>query len=415
MVNENITQNNNTIKLNVLYELLRSDGSTVINKKLKHAIGNQEAELFSELISRMFYFADRDQLDEDGYFFNTVLDLQVGTAMTKYQQSRVIKNLKKLGLINTKMQDSPPKRYFKVNDDIDLIGYYLEQGKNIMLELESERDKQKKRVEEDRKKGDGYFKSEETSPLNVKKLDTNNTKPNDTKKESTPQPEKTPAPSLNSSNENQPQTEVNQAIGHYLELFEKTTGEAAIISRGKDHKNIKEIINQYGIEKTLSLLDAYFETADQFVADRGYSLGLFRSNISSLIVRYKEIEAANKRRAAKDAADRKWMEEQRLRDEQLAKERAEWEALPEVEKIRKKIKDKKLLYEPMREHYEEKLSKGDLSAIEKLREYIDQEHDLAEQLKAAGGIEADKLIKELEADKQRLSEYYLKITADVPF
>jgi hypothetical protein len=236
-------------------------------------------------------------------------------------------------------------------------------------------------------------------------------------KESTTQPQKAPALALdNSSSKDQPQSEMNQAIGYYLELFEAATGEKAIITKGKDHQLIKTILTTYGIEKTLALLDAYFETADDFVRERGYSLGLFKSNLTSLLVKYKEQEADKKRRAAQDEANRKWAEQQRLRDEQIAKEQAEWEALPEVEKIRRTLDNKRnSVYKPMREHYEDAARKGDLSAIDKLKEYLNREQEMLIQLKAAGGIEADKQLKEVEAERQRLSEYYLKMTADVPF
>jgi len=69
----------------------------------------------------------------------------------------------------------------------------------------------------------------------------------------------------------------------------------------------------------------------------------------------------------------------------------------------------------MREHYEDAARKGDLSAIDKLKEYLNREQEMLIQLKAAGGIEADKQLKKVEAERQRLSEYYLKMTADVPF
>jgi hypothetical protein len=147
----------------------------------------------------------------------------------------------------------------------------------------------------------------------------------ETSRESTPRPEKAPARSLDLSKEEKPQSEVNQAIGYYLELFEKATGEIAIITTGKDHKLIKTILTTYGIEKTLQLLDAYFETADNFVIERGYSLGLFKANLNGLLVKHREQQAERKRRAAQEEEQREWAE--RMRQQ---------EALPEAEKQRQR-------------------------------------------------------------------------------
>ena len=100
-----------------IIELLRADGSIVVNKRLAKALGLHEAIIYSELLSRHCYFADRGRLDAGGYFYNTIEDLQDGTTLTRRQQDKAIGNLAKAGLIKTKLFGMPAKRHFKIIDN----------------------------------------------------------------------------------------------------------------------------------------------------------------------------------------------------------------------------------------------------------------------------------------------------------
>lgn len=104
-----------------LFELLRSDGSIVINKKLMNKIGLHESILYSELISRYLYFKNKNKLTVDGFFFNTVEDLKEGTTLSKSQQLKAIKSLQNLSLIECKLKGVPAVRHFKPNLDIKII------------------------------------------------------------------------------------------------------------------------------------------------------------------------------------------------------------------------------------------------------------------------------------------------------
>lgn len=100
-------------ELYLLFELLRNDGSIVINKKLAKGIGLHQAIMYSELISKYLYFSKRGELKE-GYFFNTVENMEQDTCLSDYQQRESIAKLKDLGLIDYKVKGIPPKRYFKI-------------------------------------------------------------------------------------------------------------------------------------------------------------------------------------------------------------------------------------------------------------------------------------------------------------
>lgn len=95
------------------------------------AIGNNEAMIYSELISRQMYFEDRGQLTPDGYFFNTVEDLWSGTNLNDYHQRIAIKNLKKIGLIDVQLRGVPARRYFRVHGEVDLLLGLLKKGRDI--------------------------------------------------------------------------------------------------------------------------------------------------------------------------------------------------------------------------------------------------------------------------------------------
>ena len=108
-----------------LVETLRSDGSIIVNKRLARNIGLSETIIYSELLSRYCYFKDRGQLTDDGFFFNTVEDLELGTTLNDYAQRKAIKKLEELGLIETSKRDLPAKRYFKIVNDVTLLNKYL--------------------------------------------------------------------------------------------------------------------------------------------------------------------------------------------------------------------------------------------------------------------------------------------------
>lgn len=138
--------------LSPVYDLIRADGSIVLNKNLSHAIGLNETITYSELLSRYNYFNIREELDEEGYFYNTVDDLQLGTSLSAKQQKTAIDNIKKLGLIDVKLKGVPAIRHFKIIDNTPILFEFIAKGKEIITELEKKqlenREKQRIRREE---------------------------------------------------------------------------------------------------------------------------------------------------------------------------------------------------------------------------------------------------------------------------
>ncbi len=114
--------------------LLRADSSITLNKMLLHGVGVDEAIVYCELVSRFFYFADN--LTPDGYFFNTIIDLQKGTGLSGKRQRSAIRNLEKVGLLKTSLRGIPRKRYFKIETDIDVILAQISKGQEKVKQLE---------------------------------------------------------------------------------------------------------------------------------------------------------------------------------------------------------------------------------------------------------------------------------------
>ncbi|KAA8673382.1 hypothetical protein [Clostridium sp. HV4-5-A1G] len=162
-------------KLSPIYSLIRSNGSIVINKNLCHAIGLNETIIYSELLSRYNYFNERNKLDEDGFFFSTVNDLQRATCIGEKPQKKAINNLNKFGLIEYKIKGMPPKRYFKIENNIDHIAHLLEIGEFKINEL---KEKQAETVEKSRNRLLGGINSDESTDLIPPYGVVNNTKNN---------------------------------------------------------------------------------------------------------------------------------------------------------------------------------------------------------------------------------------------
>jgi hypothetical protein len=80
------------------------------------ALGNDEAIVFGELLSRQVYFEAKGELTTDDYFFNTFWDLASAVNLNDHRQRTAVKNLQQIGLIDMRVRHVPPKRYFRVEN-----------------------------------------------------------------------------------------------------------------------------------------------------------------------------------------------------------------------------------------------------------------------------------------------------------
>ena len=105
--------------------LLSSTAFLVVNKELAKQIGWNEAVLLADLISKDQYFKEKEYSNYEmgGWFFNTAKNIQDDTTLTSHQQRKAVKNLKSLGIIETKLIGIPAKQHFKINEN-KLLSYF---------------------------------------------------------------------------------------------------------------------------------------------------------------------------------------------------------------------------------------------------------------------------------------------------
>lgn len=118
-----------------ILEQLNPTNTGSYNRPIAHALGLAAAVVYSALISKYEYYYKHNMLDEEGFFYSTIADLQESTSMGKCQQSNAIKVLTDAGLVEVCRRGMPAKRYFRVRDEVELLDKFLKQGKEIIAEL----------------------------------------------------------------------------------------------------------------------------------------------------------------------------------------------------------------------------------------------------------------------------------------
>ena len=101
--------------------LLSSSAFLIVNKQLAKQVGLKGAVLLADLNSKEEYFIANGMTD--GWFFNTAKNIEEDTCLTSHQQRKAIKNLKELGIIETKVVGIPAKQHFKIIEN-KLLSYF---------------------------------------------------------------------------------------------------------------------------------------------------------------------------------------------------------------------------------------------------------------------------------------------------
>ncbi len=121
--------------MNAIFQMLNPSNTLTVNRLLAHAIGLSEAVVYAALISKCSYYERNGMLDDSGWFYSTVPDLEASTALSEYQQKRCIKNLVDARLIESKNRGLPAKRCFRIIEDIELISNLISQGEKKQLSI----------------------------------------------------------------------------------------------------------------------------------------------------------------------------------------------------------------------------------------------------------------------------------------
>lgn len=103
--------------------ILKTDSFLSINKKILKQIGIIPTILLTDLISKEEYFYKKNQTTKDGFFYNTMENIEEDTTLSPKQQRRALSILEEFNLIKTKLiaktpqKNYKPIKHFKLNYD----------------------------------------------------------------------------------------------------------------------------------------------------------------------------------------------------------------------------------------------------------------------------------------------------------
>lgn len=122
-----------------ILKLLASSNYLTVSKDLIKKLGTLEALMIGELASEFEYWNTRDELDEEGYFFSTIDNIETVLCIPRKQQKVILDNLQKKKILDIKLKGIPAKRYIKFNEKelVTLLGIQLGQnGQTCMAKMD---------------------------------------------------------------------------------------------------------------------------------------------------------------------------------------------------------------------------------------------------------------------------------------
>lgn len=120
--------------MNAIFQLINPNNTVTVNRPLAHELGLNEAVIYGALISKFYYYSEREMLS-DGWFYSTAPDLQESTALSEKQQKRAIDKLVAAGLIRCELRGMPAKRSFYIIEDVAKLKNLLARGEEKMREI----------------------------------------------------------------------------------------------------------------------------------------------------------------------------------------------------------------------------------------------------------------------------------------
>ena len=116
--------------MSLVFDLLRTDGYVVVNKKLMRVLGIDSALLLGELISEYSYYQDREELTDDGFFFSKSENIERNINLSAYRQREAFKVLELYGLVEKDFRGVPAKNYYRL-DTSNIEEFLLSDFKNF--------------------------------------------------------------------------------------------------------------------------------------------------------------------------------------------------------------------------------------------------------------------------------------------
>ena len=108
---------------------LRSDAHLSINKKLIDVLGLECSAFLSDLISKEQYFEGKNQL-RNNWFFNTQENRKKDTGIPYHHQTKIVKFLSDIELLEVKREGLPSKQFFRINHE--KLVYILQTEKPVI-------------------------------------------------------------------------------------------------------------------------------------------------------------------------------------------------------------------------------------------------------------------------------------------
>jgi len=105
------------MKPETVAQLIGAGAYWALNKKLHRRLGGDaNVTLFlTDMMDKFLYFKTKEQLDEDGGFFNTGKNVEADTALSPHIKRKCIATLCSAGLIKTKLKGVPAKLWFYID------------------------------------------------------------------------------------------------------------------------------------------------------------------------------------------------------------------------------------------------------------------------------------------------------------
>ena len=98
-----------------IINLIANDNYIIVNRSLIKELGLKESIILGELASEFNYYEKTEQLDEEGYFYSTIENIEENTGLSRSQQKTALDNLKRFNLLDVVVKGIPAKRYIKLN------------------------------------------------------------------------------------------------------------------------------------------------------------------------------------------------------------------------------------------------------------------------------------------------------------
>ena len=124
-----------------IINVLANDNFIVVNRSLIKILGLKETIILGELASEYNYYKNNELLDENGYFYSTIENIEDNTTLSSYEQKKCLDNLSNMGIVNVILKGIPAKRHIKINTlpIINLFANNLETSFQKIKKLDCEK------------------------------------------------------------------------------------------------------------------------------------------------------------------------------------------------------------------------------------------------------------------------------------